>query len=105
MNKQEQLMVIAMEECAELAQRISKALRFGMEQIQQDADDKPEENPERLTNRQRIQREYWDLRASLGLMMIDAWEITPESTRLEREKYLKIERYFERSRREGTLQD
>jgi hypothetical protein len=34
MTRDEHLMTIAMEECAEVAQRVSKAVRFGMEEIQ-----------------------------------------------------------------------
>ena len=103
MNRQEHLFVIAMEECAEVAQRLAKAARFGMDQIQEDADDKPEENPERLTNRERIIREYYDLRATLGLLGIDAWDRSDTASRHESEKVRKILRYLERSRKVGTL--
>jgi NTP pyrophosphatase (non-canonical NTP hydrolase) len=103
MTRHEHLMTIAMEECAEVAQRISKAARFGMEQIQEDANDKPEENPERLTNRQRIQHEFYDLRATLGMLCIDAWDTSDLARRCENDKVMKIERYLERSRRCGTV--
>lgn len=103
MTRHDQLMVIAMEECAELAQRLSKALRFGLQQIQQDANDKPEENPDRLTNEQRIYREYWDLRAVLGMCEIDAWSSTAESRSYERSKAERVERYLERSAHLGRV--
>ena len=103
MTRDEHLMVIAMEECAEVAQRISKALRFGMDQIQQDADDAPEQNPERLTNKQRIEREYYDLRAMLGMIGIDAWANDTSTKGYEFEKVRKVERYLWRSNACGTL--
>jgi hypothetical protein len=99
----ELLAVIAMEECDEVSQRIAKAARFSMDQIQQDADDRPEQNPERLTNRERIVREYYDLRATLGMLGIDAWENSDFSRRCEQEKVAKVRRYFQRSRDNGTL--
>lgn len=105
MNREEHLMTIAMEECAEVAQRISKAARFGMDQIQEDADDKPEQNPERLTNRERIMREYYDLRAVLGMMGIDAWDNSDQSKQVESDKVMKVNKYLGRSIRCGTLND
>jgi hypothetical protein len=105
MTRAEHLTTIAMEECAELAQRLSKAQRFGLEQVQQDADDVPEQNPLRLTNRERILLEYYDLRATLGLIGIDAWETSYASRQAEQAKREKIERYLGRSRRCGTLTD
>jgi hypothetical protein len=102
-TRQEHLLTIVTEECAEIAQRCTKALRFGLEQVQQDADDKPEENPERLTNRERILREYYDLRAVLGMAGIDAWENSAFSKRCEEEKARKVDRYLQRSKRVGTL--
>jgi zinc finger protein len=103
MTEHEHLMTVATEECAEVAHRIAKAMRFGMDQVQEDADDAPEENPARLTNKQRIEHEYYQLRATLGLVGIDAWTTSPVSARVEREKVEKVRRYLERSRRCGTL--
>lgn len=105
MNRHEHLMTIAMEECAEVAQRISKANRFGMEQIQEDADDAPQENPERLTNRERIMREFYDLRAVLRMLGLDAWDTSEHARRCEALKLIKVERYLQRSMRCGTLQE
>lgn len=64
MTRQEQLLLIAMEECVEVAHRLSKALRFGMEEVQPG---------QPLTNSQRIYDEYYQLRAVLGMCGIDAW--------------------------------
>ncbi len=52
MTRQEHLLVILMEECAEVAQRASKALRFGLTEIQPG---------QALTNAQRIEYELGDL--------------------------------------------
>lgn len=103
MNKQEHMMTIGMEECNEIAQRISKSLRFGMDQVQEDANDKPEENPERLTNRQRIEHEYYELRAVLGLMGIDAWCVSDYARRIEESKVERVNLYLQRSANCGTL--
>lgn len=101
MNRDEHLMTIAMEECAEVAQRIAKAARFGMSQIQQDADDKPEENPRRLSNRARIVDELNDLMAILEMIGISMLDVDGRKMHAKREK---VERYLQRSSRCGTLE-
>ena len=101
MTRHEHLMTIAMEECAEVAQRIAKAQRFGMSQIQQDADDQPQENPDRLSNRTRIINEFNDLVAVLE--MLDITLAVIDGPRIVA-KIEKVERYLLRSARCGTLQ-
>lgn len=59
MTTQEHLLAILAEECAEIAQRASKALRFGLDEIQ------PEQP---LTNAERIMEEFDDLRGVVGMM-------------------------------------
>lgn len=103
MTRQDHLLVRAMEECCELAQRLSKALIFGMEQVQQDADDKPEQNPDGLTNRERIYLEYYDLRAVLGMAGIDAWDMSDKARDAEHAKALKVEKYLKLSETRGRL--
>ena len=98
MTIQEHLLTITVEECAEVAQRVTKVIRFGMEQIQRDADDKPEENPDLLTNRERVILEVNDLVAMLrmtGLFRLDEDR--------QRAKQEKVERYLMRSAACGTL--
>lgn len=55
-------MVIAMEECNEVAQRLSKALRFTLEEVQPGQD---------MTNAQRIRYELADLIAVLEMIDSD----------------------------------
>jgi hypothetical protein len=83
MNREEHLLTVAGEECSETHVRISKALRFGLDQIQEARDDKPEQNPERLTNRERILEEFFDLCAVLDmahLIRIDLHSATLATT-------------------------
>jgi hypothetical protein len=106
MTRTEHLLTIAAEECAEIAQRCSKALRFGLNQIQQDADDKPEENPQRLNNISRIRMEFADLLGVLNMLnIVGLRENDTVVVCAAEEKQRKVELYLVRSRREGTLSD
>lgn len=62
MNRTEHLLTILAEECAELAQRASKANRFGLEEV---------EDGQQLTNADRIILEYGDLFGVLSMLVID----------------------------------
>lgn len=107
MTRLEHLLTIAAEECAEVAQRVAKAQRFGLDQIQQDADDKPEENPDRLTNRERIVGEFVDLVTVLnmaGVVAIDHEGAISIDAARQGEKERKVERYLERAARCGTFE-
>lgn len=105
MNRTEHYLTIAAEECAEIAQRCAKANRFGLEQVQQDADDKPEENPERLTNRERIREEFAHLVGVLDMLgIIDVSYIGhPDIRERAHQKQAKVERYLLRSQQCGTF--
>lgn len=59
MTRDEHLLVIFAEECAEVAQRVSKALRFGLTEI---------EPGQKLTNAQRIVSEMNDLTAVYNMI-------------------------------------
>lgn len=99
MTREEHLLIRAMEECNEVAQRISKALVFGLEQVEPDT----ERNPHALTNRDRIYEEYYQLRAVLGMAGIDAWDSSPRARIAEAAKVEKVERFLIWSQECGTL--
>lgn len=109
MNRTDHLLTIVQEECAETAQRAAKAQRFGLLQVQEDVDDKPEENPRRENNGQRVCGEFYHLVAVLDMLgLVDvtydgdvASLAMPAFALLEKQE--RVEKYFERSRRCGTL--
>lgn len=113
MERIEHLLTIAGEECNEIAQRCSKALRFGLTQVQERRDDRPEQNPEKLNNKQRIEDEFQDLIAALDMLgIVDVSGIPhPEGTewvvRIDidkvRAKQAKVEHYLKMSDELGTL--
>lgn len=90
MNGNERLLTVAAEECAEIQQEISKALRFGTENHH------PDEPC--TTNGERIQRVYHQLRAVMSLMLMKR-VIKPisetESNRIFREKIDSVEKWEE----------
>jgi len=92
MTKQELLLLLVMEECQEISQRASKALRFGLDEVQDD----PAQNPFKLNNLERLLDEYNDLVGAMGYLQLQG--ILPEQilcpikigNKLEKiEKYLK----------------
>ena len=96
MNRTEHLLSCLAEECAEVAQRVSKALRFGLDEVQPGQDQ---------TNAERIVEEFNDLAAVVnrlsreGVLPWADW-----STEREEEKAAKIERFMAISREQGVLQ-
>jgi hypothetical protein len=104
MNRIEHLIVIVAEECAELAQRASKAQRFGMSEVEPG---KTESNARRLFN------ELMDLRGAIELLALepDAAELLQLlqcpvlMSQLIDFKRTKIETFLEYSRQVGTLQE
>lgn len=95
MTKDEHMMITAAEECGEVAQRITKALRFGLEEIQPGQD---------LTNAERIQYEFADLLGMYEEMMDAGLVKWPERYQIDAKKE-KYERFLERSREYGSLED
>lgn len=95
MNRTEHLLTICAEECAEVAQRCSKALRFGAGEIQ---------NEQHQTNAERITEEVNDLMAVLS-MMITEKIIPPVNYNRINDKEKKIEKYLRYSKSIGTLNE
>lgn len=101
MNTEEYLLVCLMEECQEVSQRISKALRFGLEEVQ-----KSNANETR-TNRERINYELQDLQAVVGMLIEqnDAYQNSVDSFKARQLKREKLLRYMEYSKEQGKLND
>jgi hypothetical protein len=96
MTTKEHLLSCLAEECCEVGQRVSKALRFGLEEIQ------PGQNQ---TNAQRIVYEFTDLLAVFDMLgrekIIDA-SIDPIALA---KKMSKVQKYIEFAKSKGTLTD
>lgn len=92
MNRTEHLLTILSEECAEVAQRASKALRFGLEEAQ----------PGHATNASRITQELNDL---LGVMkmLVDEGLIPEPDLGAADAKRDRVEEYLRYSDVCGTL--
>ena len=89
MNETEHLLVILEEECVEVAQEISKALRFGMDEMMPG---------QTLTNRERILRELNDLWAAVE--MLDLQQV--DRAAIERKK-VKVAKFMDYAKNCGTL--
>ena len=95
MTREEHLLLCLAEECAEVAQHISKQLRFGSEEQQEG---------QALNNIQRTTEELYDLTAvaticeRAGLVL----GVMPNEKAIQR-KLEKIEKFFAISREQGTL--
>lgn len=95
MNRTEHLLVCLAEECSEVGQRVSKALRFGLDEIQRD---------QPFNNSERIVEELGDLYSVVSILIADG--ILPPFSIPQKTvdaKRAKIERYMEISRATGAL--
>ena len=92
MNKAEHLLTCLAEECAEIHQAVSKALRFGI-------DDKYKET----TPRQDIESEFTDLVAIVELLEEEGI-MTIGTTQIEiDQKKARVRKYMDYAREHGTL--
>jgi len=95
MDRKEMLLVIAAEECNEVAQAISKTLRFGPDEVYP---------PIGRTNAQRICDEYNDLMAVIDMLVVEGvLDFTGIGVRQAMEKKAKVEKYLKYSQELGTL--
>lgn len=96
MNREEHLLTCLGEEAAEVAQRVSKALRFGLREVQKG---------QPKTNRERIIEEIKDFIAVAEslyrLGILDSFQPNPHEIKAKGDK---IEKYMEISREQGVLQ-
>ncbi len=100
MNFDQYLLISLMEECNEVAQRCSKALRFGLQEV---------EPTQQLTNDQRIMDEMVDLRAVVvelqqrgHLIGLLNPKYVADRTRRKREKIAHFAKY---SKAQGILDE
>ena len=96
MNRKEHLLVCLSEECDEVGQRISKALRFGLDEVQ---------DGQHNSNRQRIADELCDLLSVAYILHSEGLlpNFAPPDTEIDA-KLAKIERFMEISREQGVLE-
>ena len=96
MTTKEHLLSCLAEECCEVGQRVSKALRFGLDEIQAG---------QNLTNRERIVYEYTDLIAVFSLLA--DMGIVDGNTNMKEfdSKQEKVLKYLEYARENGTVID
>lgn len=97
MNRKEHLLTILAEECVETAQRATKALRFGINEIQEG---------QNQDNAERIVYEFNDLFAVMNMLVEEGYIKNDEkllnAEALERKKQ-RVEKYLLVSKKQGTL--
>jgi hypothetical protein len=93
-TRTEHLLCSAAEECAEVAQRISKALRFGLEEVQPGQE---------KTNAERIMDEWDDLTTVMAMLANEGRLPTRPGGDAGKAKRAEIEKYLAYSRECGTL--
>ncbi len=94
MNRTEHLLSCLAEECAEVAQRVSKALRFGLDEVQPGQD---------FTNAQRIGQEFHDLLAVVEMLEDEGALDRPTDTHAIERKKAKVLSFMEYAEQCGTL--
>lgn len=96
MTRLEHLLTILTEECNETGQRVSKAIRFGMQEVQEG---------QLLTNAERVIYEFNDIVAVMELLLNDG----DIKLLFDREaivaKKQKIVKYMEYAKKCGTITD
>lgn len=94
MNRQEHLLTILAEECAEVAQRASKALRFGLGEVQPGQD---------LTNAERVVGELTDLLSVVFMLEDEGLLVLKDRQGADAAKRAKVEKFLQLSEQLGTL--
>lgn len=94
MNKVEHLLVCLAEECAEIQQAVSKALRFGLD------DGAPGGE---ITNAQDIAKECCDIVALIDLLEEEGVIYNSGTIQAIEQKKAKVKRYMEYAKMRGTL--
>jgi len=94
MTREEYLLILLAEECAEVAQRATKVLRFGM------TDPAGSEPGQPYNNRERLLGEVNDLLTILGMIFPDEEYVDKQ---YQYEKRMRIEKYLRLSQELGTV--
>jgi len=97
MNRKEHLLTIAAEECGEVAQRLTKMLRFGIFETQPGHD---------MDNNYRFYQELADLQATIRMLEKEGIIIYPGDVLMREwkdQKVENIEHFLEYSKEQGTL--
>lgn len=92
MNRQEHLLTILSEECAEVTQSVTKSLRFGLDDFWKDSP----------VNRDKITQEMGDL-LGIFFMLVGEGIIDAPAESLISAKREKIEKFLQYARERGTL--
>lgn len=95
MNRVEHLLWVLAEECNEVAQRASKAARFGLQEVQ------PGQG---LSNAERIMGEYADLQAAVEMLIEEGALPEGDLRRQIDMKKAKVEKFLLYSAECGTLE-
>lgn len=93
MNKEEMLLIMVAEECAEIVQAATKSLRFGL-------DDYYKENP---TNREKLIVEFNDLITLIEILKEEDIITIYSSDKLMERKRERIKKYLEYSKNCGKF--
>lgn len=95
MNRQEHLLTCLAEECTEVGQRVAKALRFTLAEVQPG---------QPLTNAERIVEEFHDLFAVATILQAEGvlGHVVPTLAQIEAKRQ-KIERFMAHARANGAL--
>lgn len=94
MNRKEHLLTILVEECGETAQRATKALRFGINEVQKGQD---------LDNAERLIYEFNDIVAMMQMLKNEGMIDRVFDLVYQNKKVAKVEKYLELSKAQGTL--
>lgn len=96
MTRQELLLAMLSEECAEVIQTISKSLRFGLQNIRPGEDE---------TNAQRILHEFYDAYTVFEMLLAEGVLSISEKNILEhvKTKKIRVEEYLLVSKKCGRL--
>ena len=94
MTRQQLLLTQLAEECMEVAQRASKAIRFGIDEIQPGQE---------LTNVERLRLEFSDLMAICDMLFYEGINLSVEQSLIDA-KQAKVEKFLEYSRSLGVLE-